>query len=345
MPEFDEETHQKKSQNDQELKYEPGKNTDRYKSKKPRSQKREQSEASKTPSLWVEAATSTSYKDIKIRKKSDKPERNNPQKERNSNQKNRSGNRNPRRGRRKPPTLWEKILSFFGIKPKRKGRKFDSNRKGGKGSRNQQQGSSNRKPRDGRNNQSRGQSGDNRHKNRNERQDKSDNRPRGEGDNNPNRKNRTRNPNDERRQNKEGGPNQRDNSKRGERTPRPEGDRPRNPRPEHSENRPPRTRDDREQNRRPARREPREDTRPVRVESIAAPKTDKSTITLGAIDLGGKSTKTPEETPKPAASRGRRNRRNAVQEQTATTKTEFVPHSIDLSAKPTSAEDKTNPEG
>ena len=297
MPEFDEETYHKKNRNNDSLKYEPGKNQDRYQSKKPNSRG---SKDEKSTNLWVEASTSKPEKGD--RKTGGNRNKN---KSRPYNKRRKGNYRNNRRRPRKL-TLWEKFLKLFGIQPKKKNRRNQRGKGKGKGQ-NQQRNQGDRQNRDRKDQDRRGDS----------------RKPSQKGDQKggqrPPRK-RSRRPQDGSDERAKGGEG------------RPEG-RKRQDGPNKS--RPPRRQQDRgpRQQNRERGNEPRESAPSKPVESVAAPKTTGDSIALGAIELNKPETAKKEEAqPKPTSGRGGRRNRRATNKPAAGAETgsDFVPHPIEL---------------
>ena len=324
MPEFDEDTYQQKSRNNRDLSYEPGKNADKY--PQPGIQKKSQSESSKAASLWVEAAMDAPRKMPKLDKK--KTENKNY-----SGKKSRSGKRNRKWNRRRKPTLWQRILRFFGLSPKKKNRKFDGNRGPNKQGQNKKQG----------NRRQDGSKPQGRERQRDNKQGKpGDDAPRGEG---RNRRRRSRKSNQKQRQNQgvEASASPETESKTDARVPKAErqqGQRSerRERRPERSDRRPegrerrPRDRD-REPRQEREERKPRQSAPSAKMESVAAPKTDTSSLSLGAVDMGESASSKENKSQTSAAPRGKRNRRATARPQNAGSSSEFVPHPIELPSK------------
>ena len=319
MPEFDEDTYKQKNRNNQELSYEPGKHADKYKSTQPGLQKKNQTESSKAASIWVEAAMDTPHKMPKPeRKKSGRRSDRNY-----SGKKGKPGNRR-RPNRRRKPSLWQRILRFLGLAPKRKNRKFDG-KKGQNSRRPQQKGNSRNQGNRQRQDQNRPQGGK-----------PGDERPRGEGEGRKRRRRRSRRPN----QGAEAGNKENANKAENQAPKRDEQQQDRRserggPRPERGERRQQRPRDrERNRDREPRRenREPKPNGPSPKLESVAAPKTED--LTLGAVDLGGSSSKSETEAPKFSAPRGKRNRRASGKPQAAASSgSDFVPHPIELPGK------------
>ena len=334
MPEFDEDTYQQKSRNSRDLSYEPGKNADKYESSRPGFQKKSQSESSKAASLWVEAAMDAPRKMPKLDKKKSG---NQSGKNKFSGNKGKPGRRNRKWNRRRKPSLWQRILRFFGLAPK-KNRKFDGNR----GSKNQGQQRQNKRSGNRRPEGSKPQGGDRQRDNQRNRSGEDE--PRGEGRkrrrsrsrSNQNRrqnqgaeasasqdagsKSDTQTPNAEKQQGERGERRERRQDRGGR---RPEG-RERRPRERDRERGP---RQEREE------RKPQQSTPGGKVESIAAPKTDTSSLSLGAVDMGGGSSSEENKSQTFAAPRGKRNRRATARPQNTGGGNEFVPHPIDLPSK------------
>jgi hypothetical protein len=314
MPEFDEETYKRKNRSDQDLSYEPGKNADRYQSKQPGSGKRSQSEG-RTTSLWVEAATSTHPNP-----KGTGDRRSNPKHPSAKGPRRNSRNRR-NRGKRKL-TLLEKILSFFGIKPKQsRGPQSQQRKRGGKpDNRNQQQQKS--QGREGnRNNRARG--GNRPGSNQKPRGDSEETTEGGGG----NRRRRSRKPRAEREQ-------QEGETNRPERSYERKNQKPRQQNPR---------REARDSDHQGERREPRSHGEKTRLESIAAPKTEGASIALGAIEMDTAKPAVEKTEGDTAAKQRRGRRRNANQRTADTGKASsggFVPHPIDLPENSGSSENK-----
>jgi hypothetical protein len=323
MPEFDEESYQKRRPR-QDMRYEPGRNADRYKSKEPGFTRKDRQGSAPSTSHWFEAASATpsSMKELKRNEKNALG--------RNEGKAPADGRRANRGGQppRRKPSLWTRFLRFLGLAPKGKDR--NRGKPGSPNPRGERRG-------DGPGGDRRAQGGQGRPQG-----ERREGAPGDEGD--PRRRRRRRSRSGERREGmegsteerREGRPDRGDRPDRGPRPDRPErsdrGPRPertdrgpredRGPRPDRAprEDRGPRSdrgpredrgprrereprgpsfRDDRRERgegrppRQDDRRDSREDDsgqteffREERSESLAAPRTEGSDMVLGPIDLG-----------------------------------------------------------